>query len=250
MTDNELDEMLDLWMAPAASPALRARVKAHCSPARRFVFRPLAFAGFLSGVAVAALLCLSIVGFAFPQVLFPGFVPSKIPYIAESNVTLYAEDGSSRIDKVLQSYSYKGTEIIVDESVPAGRSVSGARKYFADAIRGLLARMRPVSAEREKWFREWVRSGCGDAASSVIGQENILGYPAAIIRYTVDRGRLTFWRAPDLGCFDLKRRAETLMPNGAYRLTSQTETIKVIMSCRTRSASGICTERYSKYPFD
>ena len=161
MNDNELDEMLNQWKTPAASASLRRRVQAGLpnKPRRWYsVLDAVGWKGMFGGLAAGAAMFLVVVGVASPQSLGIGTSSPVVgyPYFVLSTVTAYADDGSSRIDGEIRSFSYKGTEIVIDEKHP-GNPVEEFFKQFHDGIHYALLRfvpglVMPESAERDAAF--------------------------------------------------------------------------------------------------
>ena len=110
MNDNDLDELLDGWMAPAPPPLIRNRLRAEFR-ARNSWPRRLRGLG-ITLLAAAALFAL--IGNAISQ------TPSPIPtqWTAESEFIRYAPNGASVFEMTAISYSLNGNEIVWSRSAP------------------------------------------------------------------------------------------------------------------------------------
>jgi len=239
MNDHELDEMLNQWDAPTPRPELRERVRAGFVPGpRRRYFPSIGWKGLFAGFATAAILFVVVTAEAFPDVLGTPSPALRSPYEAESKVTAYAKDGSSRLESTIFSHSYKGTEIVQAE-FDEGVSLLGAIKAFHLGIHELLLRyvpnvVMPESSARDAWFSSYVKSGCVDKGDAVIGHERLLAYQTTVVQSIGDGWRWTGWLAPDLGCFALRTRNEEPLAGGGYRLAKQRDTVRVL----TRRGDG------------
>ena len=90
-----------------------------------------------------------------------------------------------------------------------------------------------------RWFFARADNGPGApcAAGSVVGYETILGHSTIAVmhplpnqRSTPSRpaaARITMWMAPDLGCFALRLSIEEQRPDGAFRLVSEKQALRV-----------------------
>jgi hypothetical protein len=236
MNDIELDEMLNQWGVPPVGAELRERVQAGfvAAPRRRRYFPAIGWKGLFAGFATAAILFLVVTAEAFPDVLGMGSPSPALrrTYVAMSNVTAYAKDGSSRPASMIYSYGYKGTEIVLmeeDQGDPIHQAIIG----FHIGVHNLLLRyapnlVMPESSAKDAWFSSYVKSGCVDKGDVVIGQETLLAHQTTVIQNVGDGWRWTAWRAPDLGCFALRTRNEEPLAGGGYRLTKQRDTVRVL----------------------
>lgn len=240
MNDTELDEMLNQWDAPTVNKSLREKVRAGFGalrerPRKRWFAWPSWHIGkgLLAGMAAAGVFFLVVIAQAFPQSFgFGGASPALgFPYFVQSQVTVYAEDGSSRIDAIVRSYSYKGMEIVLDEKHP-DNPIQEFIKNFHNGVHYTLLRyvpglVLPESSAKDAWFGAYVKSGCVDKGDVAVGHETILGHATTLIQQTYPDGRWTAWRAPDLGCFTLRTRMEEPLPVGGYRVTRQRDALGV-----------------------
>lgn len=236
MNDIELDELLNQWGVPLARAELRERVQAgyfaRPKRERRRSFVPSGWRGLFAGVAAATVIFLVVCTQAFPEVLGSPSPALRRTYLAMSNVTAYAKDGSSRPESLIYSYSYKGTEIVLmeeDQGDPIHQAIIG----FHIGVHQLLLRyvpnlVMPESSAKDAWFSSYVKSGCVDKGDVVVGQETLLAHQTTVIQYVGDGWRWTAWRAPDLGCFALRTRNEEPLAGGGYRLTKERDTVRVL----------------------
>jgi hypothetical protein len=238
MNDTELDEMLNQWDAPAAPASLREKVRA--SGPERSVKRRFAWPswhvgkGLFAGMAAGAVLFMVVMAQAFPQSFGMGG-PSPVigyPYFVESNVTVCPDNGSSHIDAVVRSFSYKGTEIVLNEEYPA-LSLQEILMGFHIGIHQVLLRyvpglVMPESAAKDAWFKAYVEAGCVDKGENPIGHETILRHATTAVQHIDPDGwRGTVWRAPDLGCFAMRYRNEMPVAGGGYRVTKERDAVRV-----------------------
>ena len=198
---------------------------------KRRYFPSVGWKGLFAGFAAAAVLFLVVTAEAFPDVLGTPSPALRSSYEAESKVTAYAKDGSSRLEATIFSHSYKGTEIVQAE-FDEGISLTGAIKAFHLGIHQLLLRyvpdlVIPESSARDAWFSSYVKSGCVDKGDVVVGHETILAHETTVVQNVGDGWRWTAWRAPDLGCFALRTRNEEPLAGGGYLLTKQRDTVAV-----------------------
>jgi hypothetical protein len=239
MNDKELDEMLNQWDAPAVRTELRENVRAgfvaaKTKPRRRFAWPSWHVGkGLFAGLAAAAL-CLVAISQAFPQALnLSSSSPVAFPYVVISSVVAYADDGSSRPDANIISSSYKGTEIVISETHP-GNPWQEWIKGFHNSVHYFLLRyvpglVLPESAAKDAWFNSYVQSGCVGSGQTPVGHDTILGHATTALQHIDPDGwRGTEWRAPDLGCFALRRKSEAPDPGGGYRLVAERDAQKVL----------------------
>ena len=121
MNDQELDEMLNQWNAPAAPPSLRENLRAgfreRISRAIPIILRPrfprLRFAFALAVLAAVLLLATA----AFPQV---GRMLSSepIPYSVDSEFVMFPMDREPRAYLTATTYSRNGQEVVLTWSMP------------------------------------------------------------------------------------------------------------------------------------
>jgi len=240
MNDSELDDMLNQWDAPPVPSSLREKVRAGLalgrkSSGKRWFTLPSWHIGkgLFAGMAAGAVVFLFVIAQAFPQALGPSSTVRPFPYVVESNVVAYGDDGSSRIDATLMSSSYKGTEIVLTESHP-GNPLEGWLMVFHNSIHLALLHyvpglVMPESAAKDAWFSAYVQAGCSDKGDNVIGHETVLKHATTAVQRTDPDGwRGTVWRAPDLGCFALRRKTEAPSPGGGFRLVSERDATRVL----------------------
>jgi hypothetical protein len=238
MNDSELDQMLNRWGAPPAGAELRERVSAAYQKTpklhRRWRFMPVGWKGLFAGAAAAAVLFLLVCTQAFPDVLGSPSPALRPPYVAESKVTAYAADGSSRLESTIMSHSYKGTEIVQLET-DQGNPLLESIKAFHIGVHQFLLRyvpnlVMPESSARDAWFSSYVNAGCVDKGDVVIGHDKVLSYRTTVVQsVSPDGWRWTGWLAPDLGCFALKSKSEQPLPGGGFRIAKIRETVRVLV---------------------
>jgi hypothetical protein len=240
MSDTELDELLDKWSAPEAPAALRERVRAGFGAVReqkmiagrferwRPVFAAVARKGLLVAGCVAAGALLFTVSLAFPQSTV------RPPYVVDSELVTYAEDGSAGGPMRIDSYSDQGREVVLSRWYPddpfktaIGRFLDFWQSHVLSftASRERIEQRSKVQAERAA-----AQAGCGDR--DVVGHEMILGHPAVESQHlsSADRRRASIWMAPDLACFPLRITVEVQRPDGTFRLVWKREALKVTVN--------------------
>ena len=173
------------------------------TPRRRFTWPSWHVGkGLFAGLATGAAVFLVVISQAFPQVLSPSLSSPMegFPYFVMSKVVAYADDGSSRTEATLVSYSYKGAEIVLMETHP-GNPVQEFFKSFHLGIHNLLLRyvpglVMPESSAKDAWFSAYVQSGCVDKGDIVVGHETILTHATTEVQQNdPDGSRWTAWRA-------------------------------------------------------
>jgi hypothetical protein len=258
MNDTELDELLNTWSAPEAPASLRESVRAGFaanlerkpSPGMLHwiaAFMPSGRKRLLAGAILALGTFLFVVALALSQTHTMVAPPTGVPYIVDSDVVRYADDGTSAIEEHRGSYNDNGCEIGVYAFYP---SFLNAIRYALRAVGSVVGRLTlpfMVSPELLKKFEPAARVSAGSehgfalgsgaalinagcVYGPVVGHETILGHPTVAVQPNLgDHQRVTFWRAPDLGCFALRITVEEKQPNGTYRLVTRKQAIKVTM---------------------
>jgi hypothetical protein len=248
MNDTELDQILDTWTAPPPPPSLRQNLRA---AGRQFrAPRPKKHM-FVAAILAAAALLLVVAQAR------PGSPPVRIPYTVDSEFIRYANDGSSSIEMYTTSYQVDGAEIIRSRSIP-GHPFGTALRRTLDAALPLWSRLMarltvdPETLERLRrriphtvgavvgcdpsclllqhyFFARAVPGvdpGCMDGA--VVDRETLLDYPTAAVRFPLgENQRMTWWTAPDLGCFALRITTEQKQPDGTFRLVREKRALRV-----------------------
>lgn len=246
MNDQELDELLDQWQAPAMRDTvrqnLRAGFAAKPAPVR---WRPgrLAFATLAAAVLLFAVFQVS------PRTARLASSGFHIPFYVESVFTGYAKDGSARLQTRSTYFVYAGYPInmaTIDETggplLTAIRRIGASVRIQAALLSPSLVLPKQSPMPEPAWFAGFVRSGCSDHAT-VLGHEIVAGHETTIVQNDMTVSvmanakreprpsvRFTSWRAPDLGCIDLKMTIEERQPDGTYRLSSAKEAVKVTMN--------------------
>jgi hypothetical protein len=281
MNDTELDELLDAWTAPPAPVSLRERARAgfaanlECTtpPGVRYwivALVPGARKRLVAGAILAAAAFFLVVALALPQTQRLVSFPAGVPYMVDSEVVQYAQDGSASVDMYSSSYSLNGHEVLLSRSLPGNR-LGTAIGRILDATLPLLFRLRSsftVDAELlEKVKRAAAQSvtvttgcsgtclllahygfaraaGAGCLNGEMVGRETILTYPTVAVRPSWGWGnnqRMTLWMAPELECFALRITIEEKRPDGTYRLVTKKQALKVTLNHSahgTRNSNG------------
>jgi hypothetical protein len=253
MNDTELDDLLDLWVAPPPPASVREGVRAGFSAGheRTRVGRPRPRWRLLAGAILGTAALLLVVAQARPG------APVRIPYIVDSEFLRYANDGSYRIEMYTQSYELNGAEIlksrtisggpfgtllgrVFDATLPVwyrltarfaidGRTLDALREHAAHAI-GVIGGCAASCLVLEHFYFARAGSGAGSACmqGDVAGHDTLLGFPVTAVRPPWGSGeRMTLWMAPDLGCFALRITLEAKRPDGTFRLVSERRALQV-----------------------
>jgi hypothetical protein len=248
MNDTELDDLLDTWTAPPPPASLRERVQAGFAAGRERtrVRAPRPRKRLFAAAILCAAVLLLVVAQARPGALV------HIPYIVESEFVRYANDGSSSIDMYTKSYQLNGAEMLESRSIPGspvatvlGRALDASLPVWSRLIarwtidaatldRVRQAAHRSVSAitgcgasclvlEHYGFARD---TGCLDG--TIVGHETILNYPTIGVEPRMGGNtRMTWWMAPELGCFALRITTEEKQPGGTWRLVQQKRALHV-----------------------
>jgi hypothetical protein len=247
MNDTELDELLNTWTAPPPPPSLRENVlavgwqsRAPRPRKRMFVAAILAAAALLLVVAQAR----------------PGSPPVRIPYTVDSEFIRYANDGSSSIEMVTISYQINGAEILRSRFIPGhpfGTALGRALDATLPLWSRLMARLTVDPEMSEKLQRHvphtigsitgcdasclvlqryfFARGAGADSAcldGAIVAHETILNYPTTAVQPRMGGSvRMTWWTAPDLGCFALRVTTEEKQPDGTFRLVSEKRALRI-----------------------
>jgi len=257
MNDTELDEMLNRWTAPPAPDTLRDSVRA-AFPAgqERWILARAPRAGkrMLAAAMLGAAALLLVVAQARP-----GAPPARIPYSVDSEFIRYADDGSPSIEMYSSSYELDGAEILRSRSIPRspfGTAIGRALDATLPLWSRLMARVTVDGKTLERLRRRiphtvgaisgceasclvlerqfFARASAGvDTAcvdGKIVGRETILNYPTAAVQPHMGGSvRMTWWTAPDLGCFSLRITAEEKRADGAWRLVSEKRALRIDM---------------------
>jgi hypothetical protein len=257
MNDTELDEILDTWTAPPPPTALRGNVAhAHMRAVSRRVSTPRLGMTVMRKILLAGLI-LGILGFllavtqAFPR---PAV---RIPYTVDSEFIRYADDGSSSIEMYTKSYQRNGAEMIESRSMPGhpfgtalGRALDTTLPLWSRLMTsltvddGTIERLRrhiphttgavtgcgPSCLLLQHYFfaraAAGVDTGCLDGA--IITRETILNYATTAVQLPLgENARMTWWTAPDLGCFALRITTEGKRRDGTFRLLTEKRALRV-----------------------
>ncbi len=257
MNDTELDNLLDTWSAPPAPASLRESVRAGfvANPERSPGVPPW-IAPFVPGVrkslVAGAILAMGafffVVALALSQTHRIVAPPVGVPYMVDSDVVQYADDGTSAIEEHRGSYNDNGCEIGVYHFYP---SFSNAIRHALMQVGSVVGRLTlpfMVSPELLKKFESAARVSAGSehgfalgsgaalinagcVYGPVVGHETILGHPTVAVQPDLgDHQRVTLWMARDLGCFALRITVEEKRPDGTYRLVTTKQALKVTMN--------------------
>jgi hypothetical protein len=257
MNDTELDEILNQWSAPPAPASLRERVRAGFAGRPRLktsrgvppwisAFAPSAKKSLVAGAILAVGAFFLVIALALPQTHEPVSLPAGVPYIVDSDVVRYADDGISAVEEHRGSYNDNGREVGVYAVYPSFLNAIWHALMAAGSVVGRLTLPFTVSPELLKKFESAARVSAdsehgyalGSAAALIdagcvcgplVGHETILGHPTVAVQPNLegDHQRVTFWMAPDLGCFALRITVEEKRPDGTYRLLIRKQALKV-----------------------
>jgi hypothetical protein len=258
MNDTELDELLDTWSAPPAPASLRENVRAgfaagperKASPGVRHwiaALVPSPRKRLVAGTILAVGTFLLAVTLAVPQAHKLVSPPVRIPYIVDSDIVRYADDGSPAVEVSLESYNSNGSEIVLYETSPSfftgirlvldtvGSAVG--RLTLPYVVSSELLERRRSAADVSTGFEHYLLGSAADlihagcVSGVVVGRETILNYPTVAVQPSLgDHRRVTLWMAPDLSCFALRITIEEQQPDGTFRLVTRKEAIKVTLN--------------------
>jgi hypothetical protein len=63
---------------------------------------------------------------------------------------------------------------------------------------------------------------------AVVARETLLNHPTAAVQFPLgENQRMTWWTAPDLGCFALRITTEQKQPDGTFRLVREKRALRV-----------------------
>lgn len=246
MNDTELDQLLNVWDVAAVPASLRASVLTgfEARPERkRFRLGRLFWAAAILG-AVTFLFAVTL---ALPQTVRLVSPSIRAPYIVDSDVVRYANDGTSSVEVQVGSYNNNGSEIVLFEVSPSFLTGIQLGLQSAGSVVGRLTLPFVVSSEQLEAIRstafftagfEHYRFGRAAALLSancvigpVVGHERILNHPTVAVQLIRDdRQRLRLWMAPDLGCFALRMTREERRSDGTFRLVLKKQATKVTMN--------------------
>jgi hypothetical protein len=246
MNDNDLDELLDRWTAPAPPPHMRNRLRAEFRARNSWPRR-------LRGLAItllAAAALFALIGNAISQT--PSPIPA--PWTAESEFIRYAPNGSSSIEMTTISYPRAGIEVLLSRSNPQNPLATVLYRAGDVALpamgRAIQRAFGPPSVAGSFTMRAFgYVTGCADDPltgclqtahyyflkkpdtcidGSVVGEQTLLNHQAiGVLAQMGDSKRETFWLAPDLGCFALKIDIENRLPGGAFHLTEEKRVVRI-----------------------
>ena len=259
MNDTELDELLHTWASPPAPASLRESVRTEfaanlerkTSPGMlRWIaaFVPSARRSLIAGAILAVGAFLLVVTLALPQTHRLVSPPVRIPYIVDSDVVQYADDGTSAVEEHRGSYNDNGREVGVYAVYPSFLNAIWHALGTAGSVVGRLTLPFIVSPELLKKFESAARVSAGSehgyalgsaaalikagcVCGPVVGRETILGHPTVAVQPSLgSHQRVTFWMAPDLGCFALRITVEEQRPDGTFRLVIRKQALKVTLN--------------------
>ncbi|MGA2132898.1 MAG: hypothetical protein ABSH50_11445 [Bryobacteraceae bacterium] len=248
MNDTELDKLLDRWTAPSAPASLRASVRAGFAEERRLAGHPrraskrwlwAAFAGAVAILLVAAL-------------ARPGAAAVRIPYLVDSEFLRYADGGTATIEMYTSSYALNGTEILESRSIPdrpfatvIGRSLDATLPLWSRLMARLTFDAQTVERVRQAAHRSvGAITGCAGSClvleqygfargtacldGTIVDHETILNYPTTGVQPRMGGSiRMTWWMAPELGCFALRITTEEKQPDGTWRLVREKRALRI-----------------------
>lgn len=189
----------------------------------------------ISGKSLLAVSILGAVGFAVVTQAFPQTITAlspfvRMPFLAHTEFTEYADDGSTVIDRYfMTSYPHNGGEIVLSSTFP-GRPFRTAVGRVLDAIgaaQQLISEHVDRRDEENAAVADDVRNGCVNTSFPIVASETILNLATVASQETSHDLRITMWRAADLGCFPLRITKEDRQPDGSFVLRVKRQTFKV-----------------------
>ena len=248
MNDNELDEILGQWKTPAVRKAwstdLRDALNAleHGRGFFRWLPRlmPVAGKGLLATAGAGVFLVA--VAAAFPQ--SSAWFSTPPPYTVDAENIRYTDNGTPRIEEYFTAtadYSGRKSEIVLSATYPDDlhRTIHALFMQLFDRIPWLPDDNSATIAKAR--FTAYLKSNCAAPERFTIGNETVLDHRTTVSQNIATESpdgktgkvwRLTYWRAPDLGCFTLKNTTEVRQPDGTFLLTQERRPLKVTTSRR------------------
>jgi hypothetical protein len=265
MNDAELDELLNVWKAPAPrehfTRDLRAAIGATAERQPRKVFIGWKLGAAAAVVILAMLLANSNV---FSQRSRPRFtVDSKIiRYDGWGGPPWRFATGPE--SPLITSYNQDGSEVILSWSSPdhpLQATLWKARMALSDTVDGMKDRVvsiaerldpRKISPNNEDddafavvypasvgYPRivgrrdSLLSSGCRTSfgGTEFLGQDVVLNYSTTVLRQAGGgHSMITLWMAPELSCFALRITIQAQQPDGSWKLVSERQALKVTMN--------------------
>jgi hypothetical protein len=265
MNDTELDELLNVWKAPAPRESftrdLRAAIGA--KPERRP--RKLFIAWKLGAAAAVVILAMLLANSkVFSQ-------RSKPRFTVESKIVRYDGWGGPpwRVatgpeSPLITSYNQDGSEVILSWSSPDHpfqATLWKARLALFDAVDGMKGRFvsiaerldpRNIAANNDddEAFAvvypasvgyprivgrrdSLLSSGCRTSfgGTEVLGQDVVLNYSTTVLRQAGGgHSLITLWMAPELSCFALRITIQAQQPDGSWKMVSERQALKVTVN--------------------
>ena len=188
----------------------------------------------ISGKSLLAVVILGAVGLgvltqALPQTIaLSPFV--RMPYLAQTEFTEYADDGSTIRDRYfMTSYLHNGGEIVLSSTFP-GRPFHTAVRRVLDLVGAAQYLISEYMDRRDVGnaaVADDVQNGCEDTSLPIVARETILNLATVASQESSGQHRITMWRAADLGCFPLRITKEDRQTNGSFVLRVKRQTIKI-----------------------
>jgi hypothetical protein len=189
----------------------------------------------ISGKSLLAVVILGAVGLgvvtqALPQSMTALSTFVRMPYLARTEFTEYADDGSTIIDRYfMTSYLHNGGEIVLSSTFP-GRPFHTALRRVLDAITAaqyLISEHFDRRDEENAAVADDVLNGCEQTSFPIVAMETILNLATVASQETSRQHRITMWRAAVLGSFSLRVTKEDRQPDGSFVLRVKRQTLKV-----------------------
>jgi hypothetical protein len=223
MNEQELDDILDTWNAPEAPPSLRGRMRARYAAAVEKPRGHRRLAVWASAFGAAAFLV--VLTQAFPQTvkLRPA---AGIPFKVDSELIVYAADGSRERVADRTSYSRDGEEIVLSETI-RDRPVESFFMNFHQSMYSIFQDLHGLFGGHTEQHAK-LDPGC--AASPAAPHETILNYDTVKLKLEGNGRRAQVWLAPGLGCFPMRQMYERQRIDGTYRVTTERHAVKVTVN--------------------
>jgi len=259
MTDTDLDDLLNAWLAPSPDESLRERLQAGIAVRRPRPVRRLLTPLRLWAMAATVILVVLIVN--------PDAFSKKVStYTVDSEVTLHrGPEGVGLPQRVLMtSYNDAGTEVLRAWSFPdqpvetallktrmlandtrerLARPFEKIAKYYyivkyglatppedPDDAYAIVYPNRPDTPLLIGKRAALVSSDCRTihGGAEVIGHDVVMNYATTILQQRNGGARkLTLWMAPELSCFALRATIHEMQPDGSWKLVSEKKALKV-----------------------
>lgn len=234
MNDNELDQMLDGWKAPAAPTSLREGVRAGFRGRfpRASAPRNWWMGSFLprAGAIAAAGLFVLVLTRAAAAVLWAPAAAAHAAVTMETKTWEYSADGSAIVTVSTVGYDKEGQEIPLSRVFPNEPLKTMGQRAIDWIVSLHMALAEYIHGgqfgESGNGMAALREAGC--AVDPVVGRETILNHQTVEVQNIYrDQRRRTAWMAPNMGCFALKYVVDVRQADGTFRPVFQNQALAI-----------------------